>query len=323
MYPLDSGHINQWLLAQRPAKAVVEPSKPNGFFIEEERSSSGRIFSSATVLLTNKECPWRCVMCDLWKHTLSRPVPSGAIAEQIEFALGQLYPQTAPAAEQIKLYNSGSFFDVAAISPADYREIAAKVSFAQNVVVESHPRLIGERTLRFRDLLAGSLEIGLGLEIADNELLERLNKRFTLAHFADACAFLQRHHMAIRVFILVQPPFVHEQAAIELAVRSARFAFDCGADVVSLIPTRPGNGALERLREAGQFTPPRLGTFEEAIEQALGIAEGRVFADTWGLQQFSSCAACFPRRMERLRTMNLTQKLSPRVLCPTCRDSVT
>jgi len=64
----------------------------------------------ATIFLTNRECPWRCVMCDLWKNTLIDSVPLGAIPSQIDYALARL-----PAARQIKLYNSGSFFDTQAI----------------------------------------------------------------------------------------------------------------------------------------------------------------------------------------------------------------
>ena len=35
---------------------------------------------TAVVFLTNRECPFRCVMCDLWMNTLDETVPRGAIA---------------------------------------------------------------------------------------------------------------------------------------------------------------------------------------------------------------------------------------------------
>ena len=65
----------------------------------------------------------------------------------------------------------------------------------------------------------------------------------------------------------------------EWAVKSAVFALSCGATAVSLIPTRPGNGALERLMETGEFSPPRLATLEKALELALEVrGDGRIFA---------------------------------------------
>ena len=338
------------ITAQRPPRvATIDLFKPHGFFLEEELAGSGRIVSSGTILLTNKECPWRCLMCDLWKNTLTETVPLGAIPKQIDFALVQL----GGSPEQIKLYNSGSFFDPAAIPLADYPHIARTVSFAKHVVVESHPRLVGEKALRLRDLLSGSLEVAMGLETIHPQVLPRLNKKFNLEHFSYASEFLRREGVAMRAFVLVKPPYLNDAEGIEWAVKSAAFAFDCGAAVVSLIPTRGGNGAMERLRDAGDFTPPKLTTLERAMEQALECARPRaqqrdpferaqkfhttptlnvaapedgrtpaamprVFADTWDLETFSTCAACFEKRRQRLHAMNLSQTILPQTNCSTC-----
>jgi len=302
-------------MAQRPPRtATLDPSKPHNFFMEHERAESGRIMRSAVILLTNKECPWRCLMCDLWKNTLTDTVPPGAIPKQIHYAMAQL----GAAPEQIKLYNSGSFFDAAAIPFVDYPAIARTVAIAKHVVVESHPRLVGERALKLRDLLCGSLEVAMGLETVHPAVLPRLNKKFTLAHFSQAADFLRRERIAVRAFVLVKPPFMNEEEAVEWAVKSAEFAFACGAAVVSLIPTRTGNGALNRLGEAGQFAPPRLSTLEQALEATLNLQRGRVLADTWNLEQFSSCAACLEQRRQRLHTINLAQKSVPVIECPVC-----
>ena len=51
----------------------------------------------------------------------------------------------------------------------------------------------------------------------------------------------------------------------------------------------------------------------------VGQARGRVFADLWDLDRFSSCAACFPRRLDRLAWQNDTQQVPARVICPSCR----
>ncbi len=305
-----------WITAQRPLRpAAADPLKPHGFFLEEERAASGQVVSSATILLTNKECPWRCLMCDLWKNTTTQTVPFGAIPRQIEHALSQL--RSHP--EQIKLYNSGSFFDPAAIPPADYTAIARTVAFAKHVVVESHPRLVGEKVLRFRDLLSGSLEVAMGLETVHPQVLPRLNKKFELVHFSQAAGFLRDNGIAVRAFVLVKTPFMDEVEGWEWAVKSAVFALSRGATVVSLIPTRPGNGALDRLMEAGEFSPPQLATLEKALELALEVrGNGRIFADTWDLEQFSNCPACFEKRRQRIHAMNLSQRISPAIDCPAC-----
>jgi archaeosine synthase beta-subunit len=283
--------------------------------MEEERAAPGQVVSSATILLTNKECPWRCLMCDLWKNTMTQTVPPGAIPKQIDYALSQLHSRP----EQIKLYNNGSFFDSAAIPPADYPAIARTVAFAKRVVVESHPRLVGKKVLRFRDFLSGSLEVAMGLETVHPQVLPRLNKKFELAHFSQAAEFLRDNGIAVRAFVLVKPPFLNEAEGLEWAVISAVFALSSGATVVSLIPTRPGNGALEHLMETGEFSPPRLSTLEKALELALEVrGDGRIFADTWDLEQFSNCPACFEKRWQRIHTMNLSQRMPPKIDCPAC-----
>jgi hypothetical protein len=315
-YPETASGRDRWVLSKRPARNPVDPQRPHAFLAEQERSESGEIVQVATIFLTNRECPWRCLMCDLWRNTLAEPTPPGAIPAQIGFALSRL-----PPARQVKLYNSGSFFDSRAIPVEDWPAIAGQVRTFERVVVECHPALVGESALRFRDLLHGGLEVAMGLESAHPEVLARLNKRMTLDQFARAAGFLRGHGIALRVFILVKPPFLDEAAALEWAGRSIDFAFDCGATVASLIPTRFGNGALEALAEQGEFSPPRLATLEEAAAYGVGLRRGRVFADVWDLGQFSRCPACFAARKLRLERMNLAQEVGPPVVCSNCNDA--
>jgi len=307
-----------WILAQRPPRPPApDPQVPQGIFLEREPLASGAVVDSGVVLLTNRECPWRCLMCDLWKHTTREPVPAGAIARQVEHAV-RTWAEAGLVPAQVKLYNSGSFFDPGAIPEADYAPVARQIAFARQVVVESHPLLVGERTRRWRDLLAGSLEVAMGLETAHPAALAKLNKQFDLVQFARAAEFLAAERIALRVFLLVHPPFLPAAEGLEWVVKSAGFAFDCGACAVTLIPTRPGNGALDRLRAAGEFEPPSLAMLEAAQRAALALGRGRVFADTWDLEPFSTCPACLAARRERLETINLTQRdLSP-CRCETC-----
>ncbi len=142
-------------------------------------------------------------MCDLWRHTLAEGVPSGAIPAQIAYALSR-----TPEAQQIKLYNSGSFFDPHAIPPADDAAIAEQVNGFERVIVESHPALIGARCFALQRLLRGQLEVAMGLETAHPDVLERLNKRMTLDQYATAAASLRDAGIDIRSFVLLQPPFM-------------------------------------------------------------------------------------------------------------------
>jgi radical SAM enzyme (TIGR01210 family) len=249
-------------------------------------------------------------MCDLWKNTTDFSVAAGSIPEQIELALSQMAP-----ARHLKLYNSGSFFDERAIPSADYEKIAELVSGFDTVIVESHPRLVNEKCLRLRDMLKPELQVAMGLETVHPEILRRLNKRMTLEDFENTVRFLTRNQIRSRAFILLRPPFMSESEGIYWAERSIDFAFKAGVECCTVIPVRDGNGAMELLREKGDFTPPDILSLETVLEYGIGLKAGRVFADTWDIEQFSSCDQCLEKRKERLVRMNLGQVIEDRVVC--------
>lgn len=310
VFPESSTERDKWILLLRPQRNGATADEPYAFFVEEECGADGQVEPVATIFLSNRECPFRCTMCDLWRNTLTESVPAGAIPKQIEFALDRLAP-----ARTVKLYNSGSFFDPRAIPPEDFEEIAARVGDFERVIVECHPAFVSERCIDFRDLLQGRLEVAMGLETVDETVLEKLNKRMTLEQFSAAASFLRTNGIDLRVFILVQPPFMKANESLYWAKRSLDFAFDCGATAVTLIPTRGGNGAMEALAEAGMFVAPELKLLENAAAYGLSLQRGRTFTDLWELRPDRECAQCFDARVQRLREMNLRQSVTSAVHC--------
>lgn len=301
---------DRWILSRRGSKNNVNPLKPYGWLVEKERTPSGQVEDTAIIFLTNRECQYHCLMCDLWKNTTDFSVPAGSIPHQIELALGQMAP-----ARHLKLYNSGSFFDERAIPAADYERIADLVSGFETVIVESHPRLVNEKCLRLRDLLKPELQVAMGLETVHPEILRKLNKRMTLEDFENTVQFLSGYDIRSRAFILLRPPFLSEKEGVYWAERSIDFAFRCGIECCTVIPVRPGNGAMDKLLEDGDFTPPHIRSLETVLEYGIGLGTGRVFADTWDIELFSDCNECLNQRRERLIYMNLDQKIAPPVSC--------
>jgi radical SAM enzyme (TIGR01210 family) len=314
----DRAARDAFVLGLRPARDAVDPSRPHGFFVEEEPRGDGGTLRAATILLTNRECPWRCLMCDLWKNTLEAPTPKGAIPRQIRFALERL-----PPADTLKLYNAGSFFDRAAIPREDHAEIASLARGFERVVVESHPALVGDSSLRFRDLLAGpALEVAMGLETAHEETLKKLNKGMTVGDFENAARFLRAHDVSVRSFILLGIPFLRKEEWPAVTRASIALSFRAGARIVSLIPTRLGNGAMEELQRQGQFVSPTLRDLEKALEGFLEGEEekvraaGLLLADLWNADRLEAAPCCAAARAARLREMNLLQRNLPFPSCP-------
>ena len=307
---------DQAILAARPERSVVSVWEPYHFLVENERSDSGTVAPTATLFLTNRECPFHCLMCDLWKNTLGERVPVGAIPAQIDFALERL-----PPAQHIKLYNSGNFFDAQAIPPEDHPAIAWRLRDFATVVVENHPRLCGEKCGEFAERIPGQLEVALGLETIHPNVLSRLNKRMTVEDYNRAVDGLLSRQIAVRTFILLKPPFLDIREGEEWCLRSLEHAFACGSRVCSIIPTRGGNGIMEQLSKDGLFSPPPLESLETVFETALPWDQGRLFVDLWDVERFANCRACASARVARLNQMNLTQKILPAIECSECGAS--
>ncbi len=327
-FPSSASRRDRFVLERRAERARLDPWRHQGLIVEDERTADGGHARVATLFLTGRECPWRCTMCDLWKHTIDADTPPGAIPAQIGAARQELRSEPRPIAG-MKLYNAGSFFDPRAVPVDDYDGIAAHLSGLARVIVESHPALVGSRVELFREALDRhrstdgtiDLEVAMGLETVHPLALDCLNKRFTIDDFRAAAHALLRRSATLRVFLLISPPFVQAGEQDDWLIRSIETAFSCGASVVSLIPSRAGNGAMESLAAAGEFREPSLDDIERsiAIGVTAGQSRGRVFADLWDLKRFATCSACFEARRARLDAMNLEQVVSAAVsACAAC-----
>lgn len=328
VYPESPAARDRFVRQRRPPTQPRDPWRHQGVLVEDERAADGRVVQTATVFLTGRECPWRCVMCDLWRFTVAIDTPAGALPHQIRCAREGL-AAAGQVPEHVKLYNAGSFFDPRAVPERDYDAIAVALGGIHRVIVECHPSLIGPRVARFLATLASHatrtasvprLEIAMGLETAHPVALEALNKRMTVEGFAEAAGRIRELGAELRVFLLIAPPFVRDDEQDGWLGRSIDVAFSCGASVVSLVPTRSGNGAMQALAAAGSFRAPRLSDVERSVRlaQTRHAGRGRIFVDVWDLDRFSTCDACLGPRRERLLQINLSQQLRPDVVCAQC-----
>ena len=313
--PATPKETSAWIRGLRAPKPSFDPWLPQAVQVEDERARDGSTASVGTVFITNRECPFTCLMCDLWKYTTDESVPAGAVDRQVEVALGQMGGIT-----QVKLYNAGNFFDDRAILPADRERIAARLGHLDAVIVENHPRMVDDRVLAFRDLAGTEVDVAMGLETVHPEILPRLNKRMTLADFDAATERLRAAGLQVRAFILVRAPFMSEAEGVEWACRSIDHAFSVGVECCAVIPTRAGNGALDALAAEGRFRPPTLDSLEAVAAYGVGLKQGRVFADLWDVERIATCDRCSAARIERLRTLNLTQTIPAPVPCD-CRET--
>ena len=108
-YPETASTRTKWIRALRePSSRPGAQSTPDTL-VEQEMGPKGCLLETATIFLINRECPWTCVMCDLWKHTSLKPMSPGHAPAQLSSALRQLETASKQRLKQIKIYNSGSF----------------------------------------------------------------------------------------------------------------------------------------------------------------------------------------------------------------------
>lgn len=309
--------VTHEVLKSRSDRNIVRPDQPYAQLNEEEWLAPDNKKSISTVFITNKECPWRCVMCDLWKNTLTYSNSSDQIIKQIQYALGNLQKSN-----WIKLYNSGSFFDQKAINKKAWPGIIPLISSFERVIVENHPKLTVPMISKFRSQIPGEFEIAMGLETANEEILGKLNKGFDLTDFRKACTKLKEWKVKIRAFVLIQPPFTKSRAD---CLRDIEKACDlcnrCDVGTLSLIPTRGQTEYMKRLTEKDEFREPDLHLIDQAFQVGLNYFSGRTILDLWDLSKFSICRECYPERFIRFKEMNRYQSMRKPVICSFCEKA--
>jgi len=299
----------------RGPKPPVDPWKAHGTVVDDERRPNGLVERALTIFLAGAECPFTCSFCDLWRYTIEGPTPHGALPKQIEDALATV--DTGGVA-RIKLYNASNFFDRRAVPVEDLPRIAELCAPFGGVTVESHASTIGSATLRFAEQLSGRLEVAMGLETTHPGASFHLNKRLDLERFDRACELLVEHDIDIRAFVLLGAPGVPAEETVEWTVRSAEYAAQHGAAIVSIIPMRGGNGEMERLESLGLFTPPTLHQLESALDRCLPLRRTVVTVDLWDIERLATCPHCSDARIQRLKRMNLRGHAEPPVSCLAC-----
>ena len=311
-------------IALRPTVERPAPGELPLDVVDEWEASGpeGNPVRVRTIFLRGSECRFHCVMCDLWQFTHLVPPSPGAIAAQVDAGGLQRSPPAPdqPAPTWIKLYNASSFFDSKNVPTDDLPVIAQRVSRFDRVIVENHPRTMPwQRVNEFQRRLGGQLEIAMGLETIEPYVLARLNKQMTADDFADAARACRRRQIDVRAFVLLRPPWLDEQTAVDWCRRSIDFAIEHGARHVSVIPTRGGNGAMEWLRKQGEFEPPLASSLERVLSEFRLHPACVVTADLWNWDKLrGTCPKCHAARRARLERINLMRSQEPILTCEAC-----
>ncbi len=286
---------------------------------KESDMSGGRKVDAMVMIMRTNGCCWvksgGCTMCGYREASLGG-VTEEDLLKQLEQALSRYKDEPF-----VKIYTSGSFLDDNEIPPSVRGKIFEAFSGCERILFESRPEFITEDSLKG---VPKTVTVALGLESSDPEVLEKsVHKGFTPSDIERAGRLLKSQGYGVRTYLLLKPPFMTESAAIEDAVRSARFAAPF-SDEISVNPLNVQRGTyVERLWKKGDFRSPWIWSLIEVFRQLSGTVDSRLMSSPSGggaSRGVHNCGECDQRALDAIERFSYSQDVGDLDVDCACRD---
>jgi len=206
-----------------------------------------------TLILASGKCSWgRCYACGWGK--LEAPVDVERLKARVEST-------NLLGVDKLKVFASGSFLDDRQFPRAFRRWFADYIrnSRIKELVIESRPEYITKASLS--DFKGIKLTVAIGLECADDRVLRKYRKGFTVKQWLKAVKVLREAGVGVRTYVMVNIPFGNDRAlekTVKLALKKS--------DSVVLINTFPHSRAeLFDLWVKGEWQPLDKKEFDKAV----------------------------------------------------------
>jgi len=210
------------------------------------------------LVLRSGVCGWgRCCFCGYGRAAGKTPTVPGLKKEFDEFF------RDIGNADTVKVYGSGSFLDEKQV-PAEARAYfieRCNAAGVKKIVVESRPEYVTESKL---DEFSGlELTVAIGLETADDALLDRINKGFHVRDYEQAAGTIHACGGKVRTYLIVNLPN-SKNADLEKSVEYALKHSD-SIVLINLLPH--GNTEVFRLWLRGEWNFLSREEFRKATEK--------------------------------------------------------
>ena len=256
---------------ERGRQTARPPKNPREYVASwsERDALDGSEVRAWVLILRTRGCSWaRCSMCGY--HGESAASSEEDLLHQFETALLRRRGERVA-----KVYTSGSFLDEREVPSGLRRRLLSELSRSfERVVVESRPEFVTEEAVREAVAACPGLEVAMGLESASPRVLSHsVRKGFLFTDFESKAAMVRRLGGRVRAYLLLKPPFLNENEALQDTVASAVLAAPL-CDTISINPVNIQRGTLvEQLWRRMIYRPPWLWSAAEAVLRAhKGVA---------------------------------------------------
>ncbi|MFX1488036.1 MAG: archaeosine biosynthesis radical SAM protein RaSEA [Promethearchaeota archaeon] len=296
--------------------------QPVSFWTKKERLISGK-GKEFTIILRTKGCSWAlgeyggCSMCGYIQDANTEYIDENHIIRQFDFGYNTKIKEVCDDSDRyvLKIFNSGSFFDETEISKKTREYIYEKVANIDNInefVVESRVEYINSEKLKElkRFLKDKYLEVAIGLETVNDYIRNcYINKGMSFHDFKNALKLCNKFNVGVKAYLLLKPPFLNEQGAIDDCVDSIRKLINLNVKTISINPVNVQKGTLvEFLWYQKRYRPPWFYSLFKVFKNSLtqgDLQQVRILSDPSGAGTKRGIHNCLKRDCEEAAKKNL------------------
>ncbi len=157
------------------------------------------------LVLKSGSCSWaKCCFCG-YGRTPGKEPTTAKLKKDFDAFFNDVR-----AGDTVKVFGSGSFLDTKQV-PLDARAYfieKCRSTGIEKLFIESRPEYINEAALKDFDGI--NLSVAIGLEVADDVLLDKINKGFHLKDYDEATAKIHKCGAKVRTYLLANPPYAKD-----------------------------------------------------------------------------------------------------------------
>jgi len=297
---IDFGHENMYMTQLAKIRNILKQlrklrphlvqdwKKPDDWELKAA-NIHGTPVKSLTITLTPNGCSWAsqggCTMCGEYAgSTVGKKLESVFHFAQFASALSNFINIHEYTPEWLRIYQEGNYLvneEVVQSTQVDILKLASSECGVKRITIECMAKFIKEENATYimEAVQSGvELEIGMGFESA-NDIVRNIcvNKGETLEDYKRAIRILKKLGIRSLAYVLLKPPFLTEQEAIDDAISTIQIANDIGFDAISLQPiTLHKNSLVHALYSQNLYKLPWLWSVIHVAESASNISDFRI-----------------------------------------------